>query len=98
MAYLDDETLDHMKEMLLSLFSVAHLDYYGYLTRKGPGLTKWGGFENEVFAVNPYYWGNDDDHIDDPNFYYKPSDYELYWYKYPPAGCMCKQESDVGGI
>ena len=74
-------------------------------------------FENDVFAVSPYYWGDctcgfyddleaweathpnaseeeydrwckENGHADDcklciPNFVYKPTGFELDWYKYP---------------
>ena len=40
-------------------------------------------FENEVFSVKPYYWGDDEAEANKPNFHFKPSGYELKWYKYP---------------
>jgi|GEM_PF-633842 len=50
-------------------------------------------FENEVFAIFPYYWGDctcgdEQNHKQDcpivkPNFLYKPTGFELRWYKYP---------------
>lgn len=51
-------------------------------------------FENETFAVAPYWWGGctcgaiGDEHAIDcklivPNFIYKPTGFEIRWYKYP---------------
>ncbi|HUU87104.1 MAG TPA: hypothetical protein VMX17_05050 [Candidatus Glassbacteria bacterium] len=48
-------------------------------------------FENDTFSVFPYYWGEcdcDEEHEPDcpelkPNFLYKPTGFEIEWYKYP---------------
>ena len=42
-----------------------------------------GGFENDTFLIKPYYWGDDEDESEKPNFVYKPTGYEIDWYKYP---------------
>ena len=47
-------------------------------------------FENDVFTMRPYYWGDcecEDEHDEDcpviqPNFLHKPSGLEIHWYKY----------------
>ena len=39
-------------------------------------------FENETFRLMPYYWGEDDAISALPNFVYKPTGFELSWYKY----------------
>lgn len=61
------------------------LDSYGYVENKKLQLykTSRGGFENEVFIVNPYYWGDDEETMEEHNFIYKPTDYTIDWYKYP---------------
>lgn len=53
------------------------------------------GFENDVFKVEPYFWGDcdcpqsdDDIHVEDcptcaPNFLHKASGFRIEWYKYP---------------
>lgn len=56
-------------------------------------------FENEVFSVMPYWWGDctcgmeekeevclDDCAYNRPNFHYKPEDIRVDWYKYPLRG------------
>lgn len=48
-------------------------------------------FENNVFSVFPYYWGDcdcDEEHLSDckmikPNFLFKPTGFSIDWYKYP---------------
>lgn len=52
-------------------------------------------YENDTFAVRPYYWGACDCGVYEeedcketcslrlPNFHHKPSGYKLDWYKYP---------------
>lgn len=62
------------------------LDGRGYIESKSIDKkyeTDRGGFENDVFFVNPYYWGDDESIEEEPNFVYKPTGYELQWYKYP---------------
>ncbi len=52
------------------------------------GDPKWGverefcGFDNDVFTIRPYYWGEDETEVDLPNFIYKPTGFEIQWYKY----------------
>jgi hypothetical protein len=38
-------------------------------------------YENNIFAVRAYYWGNDEDKIDLPNFSYKNGEFTVHWYK-----------------
>lgn len=40
-------------------------------------------FENDIFSLLPYYWGDADNIRVLPNFIYKPIGFELSWYKYP---------------
>ena len=44
--------------------------------------TNRGGYENDTFCIEPYYWGDDDDIAELPNFIYKPENIEISWYKY----------------
>lgn len=50
-------------------------------------------FDNDVFSISPYY-GGDCECVEDqehkkgcpciqPNFVFKPSDFQIQWYKYP---------------
>lgn len=47
------------------------------------GMIESRYFENDVFIVRPYYWGEDEKIAELPNFVYKPTGFELQWYKYP---------------
>lgn len=52
-----------------------------WISKEGLGDQEY--FENEVFIVMPYYWGDDDEIAEKSNFVYKPDGFELQWYKYP---------------
>jgi len=41
------------------------------------------GYENDVFAIRPYYFGDDEEVAELPNFVHKPTGLEISWYKYP---------------
>lgn len=40
-------------------------------------------FENDTFIIRPYYWGDEEDIAELPNFEYKPTGFTISWYKYP---------------
>ena len=40
-------------------------------------------FENDVFIIRAYYWGEDETMAELPNFVFKPLGLEIRWYKYP---------------
>lgn len=65
------------------LIHLSDSDFYGYTTNKNKE-NDVGGYENEVFAIRPYWWGDDDAlQAQMPNFLYKPTGFEIRWYKYP---------------
>lgn len=39
-------------------------------------------FENKVFKIMPYYWGDDDEISNKANFEFKENGFKLQWYKY----------------
>lgn len=41
------------------------------------------GFENDTFRIEPYYWGDDEEIAERPNFLYKPENIKIDWYKHP---------------
>ena len=53
-------------------------DMYGYYER---GTERC--FENDTFVIRPYYWGEDEEIADLPNFEFKPTGFTISWYKYP---------------
>lgn len=65
-----------------NLLKACRLDTYGYNYGKN-NTTQLGGYENDLFMINPYFWGEDDDLCEIPNFLYKPTGLEIRWYKYP---------------
>lgn len=65
------------------LISLSDSDFYGHTSNKIKE-NDVGGYENEVFAIRPYWWGDDDAlQAQMPNFLYKPTGFEIRWYKYP---------------
>lgn len=51
-----------------------------------------GWYENEVFIIRPYYWGDDEEIAELPNFVYKPTGLEIRWYKYPMRDAYSNQD------
>lgn len=73
------------QELFVEFLYDIGLDGYGYLESdelKGYETDR-GGFENDTFVVNPYYWSYDDEIMEEHNFVYKPSGLTIDWYKYP---------------
>lgn len=57
------------------------LDIYKQEETSGNETDVW--FENDVFIIRPYYWGDEEIFCVRPNFVFKPTGFELQWYKYP---------------
>lgn len=70
---------DKWEEPFYEFLTACGFDGYGY-QEKDPSADH---FENDVFILRPYYWGDDDDIAALPNFVYKPKNIEISWYKYP---------------
>ena len=49
-------------------------------------------FENDIFILRPYYWGDDEEMCELPNFVYKPTGFEMRWYKYPLRDTYANQD------
>ena len=52
-------------------------------------------FENDVFIIRAYYWGEDEEEAAKPNFVYKPTGLEIDWYKYPMRDAFSNQDVDI---
>ena len=52
-------------------------------------------FNNEVFTIRPYYYGDDNTIASLPNFVYKPINFEIQWYKYPLRDSYMNQDITV---
>ncbi len=49
-------------------------------------------FENDTFIMRAYYWGEDEEIAELPNFVYKPTGLEISWYKYPMRDAYSNQD------
>ena len=49
-------------------------------------------FENDVFIIRPYWWGESQNIAELSNFEFKPTNYQLKWYKYPLRDSYANQE------
>ena len=81
---------DLFAEFLGQIDSDGYGCYYGGTS--GLKRNERGGAENGTFAVNPYYWGEDDDEAEKPNFIFKPDGLEIRWYKYPMRDAYANEE------
>jgi len=65
------------------LLEATKSDCYGYTDCASENDR--GGYENDVFSIRPYWWGDEDNEVEceAPNFLYKPTGFEIRWYKYP---------------
>ena len=61
---------------------------------RGDGFEAQYEYENAVFIIRAYYWGEDEEKAALPNFVYKPTGLEIRWYKYPMRDAYSNQ--DVG--
>lgn len=52
-------------------------------------------YENDTFIIRPYYWGEDEEIAELPNFVYKPTGLEIRWYKYPMRDAYSNQDVSV---
>lgn len=59
------------------------LNHWG-LTNGSPTENTGETYENDVFLISAYDWENPDEDI--PNFWYKPLNYQMTWYKYIGRG------------
>lgn len=56
-----------------------HMDF----VKKWPNKRRDFGFENDTFILRPYYWGGNSRAARRPNFVFKPTGFQMKWYKYP---------------
>jgi len=69
----------------------AGLDDYGHPDGDGPHVS-----ENDTFEIHPYCWCDREgcpqcDTGEQPNFLYKPTGFEIQWYKYPMRDAYMNQ-------
>lgn len=83
-----------MQDIFIDFLDDIDADTYGYPENNSvltSDLKNDGQYhvDNEVFTLRPYYWGEDDDIINKPNFLFKPDNIEIRWYKYPLRSGTC---------
>lgn len=59
-----------------------------------------GGFEDGTLSIRPFDWGYDEDpeRASRPNFLFKPSGFNMEWYKYPWRSPMMSENLSLGEI
>lgn len=62
---------------------------------RGDGFEAQYEYENDVFIIRAYYWGEDEEKAALPNFVYKPTGLEISWYKYPMRDAYSNQDVRV---
>ena len=80
------------EDILLPLMEEVGVGLRGY--DKDPDET-YATFENDIFLIRPYYWGNDDKIASLSNFVYKPTNFQIQWYKYPLRDSYMNQDINV---
>ena len=80
------------EDILLPLMEEIGVGSRGY--DKDPDET-YATFDNEVFTIRPYYWGDDEEIMELPNFVYKPTNFQIQWYKYPLRDSYMNQNITV---
>ena len=56
------------------------------------GSTDVWGFSNNFFTIRSYYWGEDEEEMDKPNFEVPSENFSLTWYKYPFRGSYSSEK------
>ena len=67
----------------LALRNVLGIDSYGCANKDNPHENERGGYDDGEICINPYYWGEDEEEADKPNFLDRRIGLEISWYKYP---------------
>ena len=59
-----------------------------------------GGYEDDVICIRPYDWGTEEEpeRASRPNLLFKPSGFNMGWYKYPWRGADMSENLSVGEI
>lgn len=65
-------------------------DMYGYRDHSNERV-----FKNNIFTIRPYYWGDDEEEANLPNFVYNPNNLKIKWYKYPMRDAYSNQDVDI---
>ena len=91
------------QEIFFAFMDANGFDSYGFYKQAekytGGKIPPWSAqhdqFENDTFVIRPYYWGEDEEKAELPNFVYKPTRLEIRWYKYPMRDAYCNQDISI---
>lgn len=74
-------------------------DCYGFTFDKGHQNDSYG-YEDDVMSIRPYDWGSDEfpERAARPNFLFKPTGFNMEWYKYPWRGGEMSENLSLGEI
>lgn len=88
-----------MQDLFVEWLYDNNFDGYGYYgNQEHSNVTNRGGFENETFLINPFYWGEDESIQDEPNFIFKPLNIQIEWYKYPLRNAYSNKKITYGDM
>ncbi len=94
MRKLSEKEADVVLSVLLNINSELERCYWNAHQRQlvSPFENTGNAYRNDTFKVYAYYWGDDEEERQKPNFKYK--DLECFWYKYATRGFVayCEQE------
>ena len=82
------EPRDDYQDAFIEFLFANGFDSYGYRDKNDI-------YENDVFIVRPYYWGDEEGRNNLPNFVYKPTGLEINWYKYPMRGAYSNMDVSI---
>ena len=83
---------EEFEDILISFLNELGLGDSGY---DGQSDETYATFDNEIFTIRPYYWGDNEEIEELPNFVFKPTDFQIQWYKYPLRDSYMNREIDV---
>lgn len=90
---------DKIQDLFVEWLYANGFDGYGYYANQDhQNVTDRGGFENNVFLINPFYWGEDEEIQGEPNFIFKPMNIQIEWYKYPMRSAYSNKRITYGDM
>ena len=82
------EPREKYQDIFCKFLEAIGCDNYGY-SDSGEDI------DNDTFTLRPYYWGEDEEYAELPNFVYKPNGLEIRWYKYPMRDAYSNMDVDI---
>lgn len=76
-----EKYIEFKREVNQELFFAILEDIYKYIENNF-------SFENDIFYMQMYNWEEKEEY-EKPNFWHKPSNFKIWWYKYPMRSAEC---------